>query len=452
MSSKPAEQLWLPFEKRGKLCIAETTTENPPEDEQLMERVVERDNLIRALKQVKRNGGSSGVDGMSVEELAPYLKGNWPRLKEALLQGTYVPQPVRRVEIPKPGGGIRKLGIPSVVDRFIQQAIMQVLQGEWDPTFSEWSFGFRPGRSAHQAVESAQRYLKKGCTWVVDIDLEKFFDRVNHDKLMGEVGKRIRDRRVLTIIRRFLGAGVLEHDALHETTEGTPQGGPLSPLLANLLLDGMDRELERRGHRFVRYADDCNVYVRSRRAGNRVLGSISEFLSGRLKLKVNEAKSAVARPWRRKFLGFSFSRFDFRRRISQESMRRFKEKVRGITQRTRGRSIKDIAGELGQYLRGWKAYFGFAEALTPLKELDSWIRRRLRCYLWKQWGRRGYRELLRRGVSRDLAWNTAKSAHGPWRLSRSPGLAFALTASYFGELGVPTLYIKGSPQPNRRGT
>jgi RNA-directed DNA polymerase len=301
-------------------------------------------------------------------------------------------------------------------------------------------------------VESAQRYIKRGRTWVVDIDLEKFFDRVNHDKLMGEVRKRVRDRRILTIIRRFLGAGVLEHDALHETIEGTPQGGPLSPLLANLLLDCMDRELERRGHRFVRYADDCNVYVRSRRAGNRVLRSISEFLSRRLKLKVNEAKSGVARPWRRKFLGFSFSRFDFRRRISQESMKRLKERVRGITQRTRGRSIKDIAAELGQYLRGWKAYFGFAEALSPLKELDSWIRRRLRCYLWKQWGRRGYRELLRRGVSRDLAWNTAKSAHGPWRLSRSPGLAFALTTSYFSELGVPTLYIRGSSQPNRRGT
>jgi len=452
MSSKPVEQLGLPFEERGKLRITEATTKNPPEDEQLMERVVERDNLIRALKQVKRNGGSPGVDGMIVEELTPYLKGNWLRLKEALLRGTYRPQPVRRVEIPKPGGGKRKLGIPSVVDRFIQQAIMQVLQEEWDPTFSEWSFGFRPGRSAHQAVESAQWYIKGGRAWVVDMDLEKFFDRVNHDKLMGEVGKRIRDRRVLTIIRRFLGAGVLEHDALHETTEGTPQGGPLSPLLANLLLDGMDRELERRGHRFVRYADDCNVYVRSRHAGNRVLRSISEFLSRCLKLKVNEAKSAVGRPWRRKFLGFSFSRFDFRRRISQESMRRLKERVRGITQRTRGRSIKGIAAELGQYLKGWKAYFGFAEAVTPLKELDSWIRRRLRCYLWKQWGRRGYRELLRRGVSRDLAWNTAKSAHGPWRLSRSPALAFALTASYFRELGVPTLYIKGSSQPNRRGT
>jgi len=275
---------------------------------------------------------------------------------------------------------------------------------------------------------------------------------VNHDKLMEEVASRVRDRRILRVIRRFLEAGVLEREALHETTEGTPQGGPLSPLLANLLLDGMDRELERRGHRFVRYADDCNIYVRSRRAGNRVMRSVSEFLSKRLKLKVNEAKSAVARPWWRKFLGFSFSSRDLRRRISPEAIERFKEKVRVITRRTRGRSIKGIAAELGQYLRGWKAYFGFAEALSPLKELDSWIRRRLRCYLWKQWGGRGYRELRKRGVSRDLAWNTAKSAHGPWRLSRSPGLAFALTASYFSELGVPTLYIKGASQPNRLGT
>jgi RNA-directed DNA polymerase len=280
-------------------------------------------------------------------------------------------------------------------------------------------------------VKSAQQIMRKGRTWVVDLDLEKFFDRVNHDKLMEEVATRVRDRRVLRVIRRFLEAGVLEREALHETTEGTPQGGPLSPLLANLLLDKMDRELERRGHWFVRYADDCNIYVRSRRAGNRVMRSVSEFLSKRLKLKVNEAKSAVARPWRRKILGFSFSSWDLRRRISPEAIERFKEKVRMITRRTRGRSINGIAAELGQYLRGWKAYFGSAEALSPLKELDSWIRRRLRCYLWKQWGGRGYRELRKRGVSRDLAWNTAKSAHGPWRLSRSPGLAFASTASHF---------------------
>ncbi|MBP1758923.1 MAG: ltrA [Firmicutes bacterium] len=452
MNSRPAIQMWLPLHVEGELFCGEAGPESPSYDEQLMERVVERDNLIRALKQVERNGGSPGIDGMTVEALAPYLKHHWPRLKEALLRGAYIPQPVKRVEIPKPGGGVRKLGIPTVVDRFIQQAILQVLQPEWDPEFSESSFGFRPGRNAHQAVTRAQRYVKEGYTWVVDMDVEKFFDRVNHDKLMSEVAKRVKDRRILRIIRRFLEAGVLEHDALHETTEGTPQGGPLSPLLANLLLDKLDRELERREHRFVRYADDCNIYVRSRRAGCRVMRRVSEFLSNRLKLKVNEAKSAVARPWQRKFLGFGFSRFDYRRRISLEAIKRFKERVREISSRTRGRNIAGIAAELGRYLRGWKAYFGFAEALSPLKELDSWIRRRLRCYLWKQWGRRGYRELRNRGVSRDLAWNTAKSAHGPWRLSRSPGLAFALPASYFVSLGVPTLYVKGSSQPNRRGT
>jgi RNA-directed DNA polymerase len=452
MSSRPAIQMWLPLHVEGELFCGDAVPEGRSEDEQLMERVVEKDNLIRALKQVRRNGGSPGIDGVNVEGLGPYLKDHWPRLKEALLEGSYVPQPVKRVEIPKPGGGVRKLGIPTVVDRFIQQAILQVLQPEWDPEFSEFSFGFRPGRSAHQAIGRAQKYLKEGYTWVVDLDVEKFFDRVNHDKLISEVAKKIRDRRILRIIRRYLEAGVLEHDALHDTTEGTPQGGPLSPLLANLLLDSLDRELERRGHRFVRYADDCNVYVRSKRAGCRVMRSVSGYLSERLKLKVNEAKSAVARPWERKFLGFSFSRFDLRRRISREAIKRFKERIREITNRTRGRSIVGIAAELGQYLRGWKAYFGFAEALSSLKELDSWVRRRLRCYLWKQWGRRGYRELRKRGVSRDLAWNTAKSAHGPWRLSRSPGLAFALPASYFVSLGVPVLYVKRSSQPNRRGT
>jgi RNA-directed DNA polymerase len=452
MSSRPAIQMWLPLHVEGEVFRGDAVAESPSGEEQVMEWVVEKDNLIRALKQVMRNGGSPGIDGMTVEGLGPYLKDHWPRLKVALLEGSYAPQPVKRVEIPKPGGGVRKLGIPTVVDRFIQQAILQVLQPEWDQGFSEFSFGFRPGRSAQQAIGRAQKYLKEGYTWVVDLDLEKFFDRVNHDKLMSEVAKKVKDRRVLQVIRRFLEAGVLEHDALHETAEGTPQGGPLSPLLANLLLDGLDRELEKRGHRFVRYADDCNVYVRSKRAGCRVMRSVSEYLSERLRLKVNEAKSAVARPWQRKFLGFSFTRFDLRRRISGEAIKRFKVRVREITNRTRGRGIAGIAVELGQYSKGWKAYFGFAEALSPLKELDSWVRRRLRCYLWKQWSRRGYRELRKRGVSRDLAWNTAKSAHGPWRLSRSPGLAFALPASYFASLGVPALYVNRSSQPNRRGT
>ena len=395
---------------------------------------------------------AQGLDGMTVEELAPYLKEHWPRLKQALLEGTYQPQPVKRVEVPKPQGGIRKLGVPTVVDRFIQQAVMQVLQAQWDPTFSDSSFGFRPGRNAHQAVKRAQSYLKEGYTWVVDMDLEKFFDRVNHDKLMSEVSKRVRDGRVLTLIHRFLKAGAMEHDALHETVEGVPQGGPLSPLLSNLILDRLDRELERRGHRFVRYADDSNVYVRSKRAGYRVLGSLNRFLSTRLKLKVNEAKSAVGRPWERTFLGFRFTRRDLRRCISPEAVKRLKERVREITRRTRGRRIERVAQELRRYLLGWKAYFGYAEVRSIFKEWDSWIQRRLRCYLWKQWGQRGYKALRKRGVSRDLAWNTAKSAHGPWRLSRSPALAIALPGSYFDGLGVPRLYIQGSSQPNRRGT
>jgi RNA-directed DNA polymerase len=452
MNGKPAIQLWLPWTNEGKPSEEETTAEGPSEDEDLMEQVVERDNLVRALKQVQSNGGSPGLDGMTVEELAPYLKEHWPRLKQALLEGTYQPQPVKRVEVPKPQGGVRKLGVPTVVDRFIQQAVMPVLQAQWDPTFSDSSFGFRPGRNAHQAVKRAQSYLKEGYTWVVDMDLEKFFDRVNHDKVMSEVSKRVQDGRVLTLIHRFLKAGAMEHEALHETVEGVPQGGPLSPLLSNLILDRLDRELEQRGHRFVRYADDSNVYVRSKRAGYRGLGSLSRFLSTRLKLKVNEAKSAVGRPWERTFLGFRFTRRDLRRCISPEAVKRLKERVRDLTRRTRGRRTERVAQELRRYLLGWKAYFGYAEVRSILKEWDSWIPRRLRCYLWKQWGRRGYKELRKRGVSRDLAWNTAKSAQGPWRLSRSPALAIALPGSHFDGLGVPRLYIKGSSQPNRRGT
>jgi RNA-directed DNA polymerase len=327
------------------------------------------------------------------------------------------------------------------LDRFIQQALLQVLQPRWDGTFSEGSFGFRPKRSAHQAVKRAQSHLRAGYSWVVDIDLEKFFDRVNHDKLMGEVCKRIRDWRVIALIRRYLEAGAFEDDTLHETTEGTPQGGPLSPLLANLLLDELDRELEKRGHRFVRYADDCNIYVGSRRAGERVLKSITGLLAKRLKLKVNEAKSAVGRPWDRSFLGFSFS-WKTNRRVSIKALKAMKQRVREITFRTRGRRIEQVVQELRKYLLGWKAYFGISEVRYVFKELDSWIKRRLRCYLWKQWGRGGYRELRKRGVSRDLAWNTAKSAHSPWRLSRSPALAFALPARYFASLGLPQLFSK----------
>ena len=438
---RPAKQLWLPFERKGALSTSEADTANPVEDEQLMEQVVDRDNLFAALKKVKRNGGSPGVDGMKVEDLPEYLKREWPQLRRQLLSGTYEPQPVRRVEIPKPGCGIRQLGIPTVLDRFIQQAVLQVLQKDWDVTFSEFSYGFRPKRSAHQAIEQSQRYLKKGYHWVVDMDLEKFFDRVNHDKLMSEVRKRISDKRVVNLIQRFLRSGVEHEGKLLKTETGTPQGGPLSPLLANLLLDNLDRELDHRGHRFVRYADDCNIYVKSKRAGLRVLRSISRYLTDHLKLSVNEAKSAVDRPWKRQFLGFTFST-RLNRCISPEAIKDFKDRIREITSRVRGRSIDVIMKELRQYILGWQAYFNFTQVRHILRELDSWIKRRLRCYLWKQWGRRGYRELRKLGVSRDLAWNTAKSAHGPWRLSRSPGLAFALTAGYFARLGLPRLFIK----------
>jgi RNA-directed DNA polymerase len=427
-------------DKRDEIASGAGGAESPGVDEQLMEEVVARENLQAALRQVRSNHGSAGVDGMTVEELPAYLRTHWPQIREQLLTGQYEPQPIKRVEIPKPEGGVRKLGIPTVVDRFIQQAVLQVLQPQWDPTFSEYSYGFRPGRSAHQAVAKAQQYLRQGYHWVVDIDLEKFFDRVNHDKLMGEVEKRIKDKRVLALIRRYLKAGVLAEGLVSAIDEGTPQGGPLSPLLSNLLLDQCDRELEKRGHRFVRYADDANIYVKSERAGRRVMGSVSRFLTRKLKLKVNLAKSAVARPWERKFLGFTFTAGRRpKRRIAPQALQRFKARIRQVTNRTRGINLERMIREARPYLVGWRNYFGFCEVRSILKELDSWIRRRLRCMQWKQWGRRRYRELRKRGVSRDLAWNTTKSAHGPWRLSRSPALSFALPAAYFDSLGLPRL-------------
>lgn len=440
--SAPGKQLELPFaERRGEASVGASGMDTPVGAEQVMERVVERANLLAALKRVQRNGGSPGIDGMTVEELPGYLREQWPQIRAALLAGMYRPQPVKRVEIPKPGGGVRKLGIPTVLDRFIQQAVLQVLQPEWDQTFSESSYGFRPGRSAHQAIAQAQRYLGEGYGWVVDLDLEKFFDRVNHDKLISLVKERVADRRVLQLIDRYLKAGALTDAGLEATVEGTPQGGPLSPLLANLLLDGLDKELEGRGHRFVRYADDCNVYVKSARAGQRVLASVTRFLARRLKLAVNVAKSAVDRPWRRTFLGFTFTGHrPNRRRVSEKALKACKQAVRQLTSRTRGVSLGRVVADLRRYLTGWSAYFSFAEAGSTFKELDSWIRRRLRCYVWKQWGRRRYRELRRRGVSRDLAWNTVKSAHGPWRVSRSPALAIALPGGYFAGLGLPRLH------------
>ncbi len=417
-------------------------TESPAIGEQLMEEVCERENCKQALARVKANKGSPGVDGMTVQQLPEHLKQHWPAIREQLLSGAYVPQPVKRVEIPKSDGGVRKLGIPTVLDRFIQQAVMLVLQRRWDRTFSDHSYGFRPGRSAHQAVEQAQQYIAGGHRWVVDLDLEKFFDRVNHDKLMAKIADRIGDRRLLKLVRAFLRAGVMEGGLVSSVDEGTPQGGPLSPLLSNIVLDELDRELEQRGHRFVRYADDCNIYVRSRRAGERVMESIARFISVELKLKVNSEKSAVAEPWVRKFLGFSFTRYgEPRRRIAPKAILRFRERIRELTKRTRGVSTERMADDLAQYLRGWIGYFGKCETPSVLEGLEQWLRRRLRSAIWKQWKRGSVRfaELRKRDVGKDLAAKTAGSAHGPWRLADSLALHVALPNAYFDSLGIPRL-------------
>lgn len=416
--------------------------ERPASTNRLMEEVCERANLKKALQRVQANEGSPGVDGMTVDDLTGYLKQHWPTIRDHLLQGTYEPQPVRRVDIPKPDGGVRKLGIPTVLDRFIQQAVMQVLQQQWDGTFSDYSYGFRPGRSAHQAVTQAQRYIADGHGWVVDLDLEKFFDRVNHDKLMGRVAKRVDDKRLLTLIRALLNAGVMENGLVSPSVEGTPQGGPLSPLLSNLVLDELDRELERRGHRFVRYADDSNIYVRSERAGHRVMESVTRFITQRLKLRVNETKSAVARPQQRKFLGFSFTPGpDVKRAIAPAALARFKARTREITRRAKGVSMATTIAELAPYLRGWRGYFGFCETPVVLQYLTRWVRLRLRAALWRQWKtpRRRRAALIARGVSPQLASNTASSGRGPWYLARSKALSVGLTNAYFRSLGLPSL-------------
>jgi RNA-directed DNA polymerase len=423
--------------RAAKACLERPAVAGPS-----MEAVVERENLKKALAQVKRNKGAAGIDGMSVDDLSVHLKEHWPTIRAQLLADTYKPSAVRRVEIPKATGGMRPLGIPTVLDRFIQQAVMQVLQADWDSTFSEASFGFRPGRSAHQAVERAQAYIASGHTTVVDLDLEKFFDRVNHDILMGLIAKRVADKRILRLIRGFLTAGVLESGLVSPTEEGTPQGGPLSPLLSNLMLDVLDKELEKRGHHFVRYADDCNIYVRSQRAGERVLAGVERFLAKRLKLKVNKAKSAVAKPRARKFLGFSYtSERQPRRRIAPQAIARFKARVRELTRRTCGKSLGQVVKELSTYLVGWRGYFGFCQTPSVLRTLDEWIRRRLRAIAWKQWkrGRTRYTKLRRRGVGRDLAAQTAGSPRGPWRLAASPALHFAMPTPFFGSLGLPSV-------------
>ncbi len=438
--SASEKQPKLPLARGDEILSGELREDAPVTHAPLLEYVLDRANLFAALKRVTQNKGSAGIDGMSLDELPTYLKQHWPRIRQELLDGNYKPQPVKRVTIPKPGGGERHLGIPTVLDRLIQQALLQVIQPEWDRSFSHSSYGFRPGRSAHQAITQAKAIIQDGYRWVVDMDLEKFFDRVNHDKLMYRVKQRIEDWRVLKLINGYLNAGVMVGAHVEPSQEGTPQGGPLSPLLANLLLDDLDKELERRGHRFVRYADDCNIYVRSKRAGERVLESLTRFLSRKLKLTVNQSKSAVDRPWRRSFLGFTFSyRGGIRTKVSEKAEKAFKTKVRFLTRRTRGHSLQQVIAELRKYLNGWKAYYGICEVKRPFAELDKWIRRRLRSYAWKQWGRAGYRQLRKLGIDVRLAWNTAKSAHGPWRLSKSPALNFGMPTSYFVGLGLPLL-------------
>src|SRR5467141_3652682 len=419
--------------------------ERPANPSRIMEEVCERGNLREALRQVRGNKGSAGVDRMTVDQLGDYLKQHWPAIWEQLLNGTYEPKPVRRVEIPKPDGGVRKLGIPTVLDRFIQQAVMQVLQRRWNSTFSDHSYGFRPGRSAHQAVAQAQQYIAAGHAWVVDLDLEKFFDRVHHDKLMGQIAKRVEDQRLLKLIRAFLNAGVMENGLVSPSVEGTPQGGPLSPLLSNLVLDELDRELKRRGHRYVRYADDCNIYVRSERAGQRVMKSITQFITQKLKLKVNESKSAVARPQERKFLGFSFTAGpEVKRAIAPKSLVRFKRRVREITRRAKGVSIKTTMEELATYMLGWRGYFGFCETPEVLIALTRWVRLRLRAAFWRQWKtpRRRRAALIALGVSGQLR-NMAGSGRGPWHLARSKALSVGLSNAYFKSLGLPSLIKAG---------
>lgn len=412
------------------------------ESDLLMERVVEGSNMRQALKRVVQNRGSAGVDSLTVAELNDWLKAHWPRVKEALLAGQYVPRPVRRVDIPKPQGGVRTLGVPTVVDRLIQQALHQVLQPIFEPTFSASSYGFRPGRSAGQAVQAAAAHIREGRRWVVDLDLEKFFDRVNHDILMARVARRIRDRRVLKLIRRFLEAGMMSEGLTQPRTEGTPQGGPLSPLLSNVLLTDLDRELEERGLAFCRYADDCNIYVRSKAAGQRVMASIRAFLESALKLRVNPAKSAVERPWKRKFLGYSVTvQRETRLRIAPQSVARFKERVRELLRIGRGRSLRHTIEDLNPLLRGWIAYFRHAPGVIVLEDLDQWLRRRLRCLLWRQWKRPDTRRrrLIALGLDAERAWKSSVNGRGPWWNAGASHLNQALPTSYFTHMGLVSL-------------
>ena len=411
--------------------------------QKLMETVVERENMVKALCQVEANKGSAGVDGVSVQALRACLREHWPRIKEELLEDRYEPQPVRKVEIPKPGGkGMRQLGIPTVMDRLIQQALNQVMQPIFDPDFSESSYGFRPGRSAHQAVLRAREYAADGRRWVVDMDLEKFFDRVNHDILMARLARKIGDKRVLKLVRRYLKAGLMVGGVVSPRTEGTPQGGPLSPLLSNILLDDLDKELEKRGHAFCRYADDCNIYVQSKRAGQRVLESTTRFLAGKLKLKVNAEKSAVARPWERKFLGYSMTfHKQPRLKVAPAVVDRIKSKLREIFRAARGHNVRSVIEALTPVLRGWVNYFRLAEVRGIFEELDGWIRRKFRCILWRQWKRNYTRakNLMKYGLDKDRALKSAMNGRGPWWNSGASHMNQCFRKSFFDRLGLVSL-------------
>jgi RNA-directed DNA polymerase len=406
----------------------------------LWDQIFSRGNLYTALARVEANGGAPGVEGLTVEALRPYLKAHWLEIRAALDAERYRPEPVGRVEIPKPDGGVRLLGIPTVLDRLIQQAIAQVLTPLFDPQFSEHSYGFRPKRSAHQAIEAAQAYLEEGYEWVVDIDLEKFFDHVNHDALMARVGRVVTDRRVKRLIHLYLISGVMVEGIVVASEEGTPQGGPLSPLLSNIMLDDLDKELERRGHRFVRYADDCNIYVRSMRAGERVMNSVKQFIEKKLKLKVNERKSAVARAAQRKFLGYSFLKRKgvFLRRVATRSLERLKDKIRALTRRTTGEPLSRLIERVNRLVQGWMSYYRLADTPSVFQELDEWLRHRLRQLLWKRWKRpkTRYRELVSRGVPAFSAREAAGSGKGPWRLSASPPVHQALNNAYWRAQGL----------------
>ena len=408
----------------------------------LMEAACERGNLMLAYQRVVENKGAAGTDGIGVTEFKDYLKQHWPTIKAKLLEGDYMPSPVRRVDIPKPQGGVRTLGIPTLMDRMIQQALHQVLSPIFEAGFSESSYGFRPGRNAHQAVKAAKRYVAEGRRVVVDMDLEKFFDRVNHDLLMEKLSKKIDDRRVLRLIRRYLEAGMMAEGMVSPRTEGTPQGGPLSPLLSNILLTELDVELERRGHAFCRYADDCNIYVKSKSAGERVMAGITRFLSDVLKLTVNAAKSAVARPWERKFLGYSMTRHKVPRlRIAPTSLKRLEDKIREALKGARGRSLTHVITELNPILRGWAAYFKLTETKRAMEELDGWVRHKLRCILWRQW-KRPYtraRNLMKAGLTEERAFRSAFNQRGAWWNSGASHMNQAFPKLYFDRLGLVSL-------------